>query len=163
MSDKKTNTGESMLQTWSETQQNLLTDWLDSMRKLGGKPALELWAQTVDTWQSAGKETVDTRAESTRQLIETLANAKGTPEELRELARKEQEQVQHWTEAERELWQSWFNIVRHLNFRPEPGAGAQAGRDLVQLWQDSARKMIDAQAALVRRWTEGTTRTKKQE
>ena len=159
MSDK--NTDESLLKTWAEAQQKLLTDWLDTLRRLGGTPTLELWTKTVDAWQSSVKETVDARAESTRQLIETLANAKGTPEELRELARKEQVQVQHWAEAERELWQSWFNIVRHLNFRPEPGA--QAGRDLVQLWQDSARKMIDAQAALVRRWTGGTTRTKKQE
>ena len=163
MSDKKTNTDENMLQTWSQTQQHLLADWLDTLRKLGGKPALELWAQTVDTWQSAVKETVDARAEFSRQLIETLANAKGTPEELRELAHQEREQVQQWAEAERELWQGWFNIVRGINFRPEPGAGAQAGRDLLQLWQDSAHKMIDAQAALVGRWTGGTSRTKKQE
>jgi len=96
-------------------------------------------------------------------LIETLANAKGNPEELRELARQEREQVQHWADAERELWQGWFNIVRNINFRPEPGAGAQAGRDLLELWQESAHKMIDAQAALVGRWTGGTTRTRKQE
>ena len=95
-------------------------------------------------------------------MIETLANAKGTPEELRELALQERDQVQHWAEAERELWRGWFNVVRNINFRPEPGAGAQAGRDLVQLWQDSAHKMIDAQAAAVRRWTGGTTRTQKQ-
>ncbi len=161
MSDK--NTDESPLKTWAEAQQKLLTDWLDTMRKLGGTPTLELWTKTVDAWQSSVKETMDARADSTRQLIETLANAKGTPAELRELARKEQEQVQHWAEAERELWQGWFNIVRHINFKPEPGAGAQAGRDLVQLWQDSAHKMIDAQAALVRRWTGGTSGTKKQE
>jgi hypothetical protein len=163
MSDKKTNTDENMLQTWSETQQHLLADWLDTLRKMGGKSALELWAQTVDTWQSAVKETVNARAEFSRQLIETLANAKGTPEELRELAQKEREQVQQWGEAERELWQGWFNVVRHINFKPEPEAGAQVGRDIVQLWQDSAHKMIDAQASLLRRWTGGTSRTKKQE
>jgi hypothetical protein len=165
MSDKNTsdkNTNESMLKTWSETQQKLLTDWLDTLRKLGGTPTLELWTKTVDAWQSSVKETVDARAEFTRQLTETLANAKGTPEELRELARKEREQVQQWAEAERELWQGWFNIVREINFRPEPGAGAQAGRNLVQLWQESANKMIDAQAALVRRWTGGSSGTKKQ-
>src|SRR2546425_9975351 len=77
MSDK--NTSESMLKTWSETQQKLLTDWLDTLRKLGGTPTLELWAKTVDAWQLSVKETVDARAEFTRQLTETLANAKGTP------------------------------------------------------------------------------------
>ena len=161
MSDKNTN--ESMLKIWSETQQKLLTDWLDALRKLGGTPTLELWTKTVDAWQSSVKETMDARAEFTRQLTETLANAKGTPEELRELAREGREQLQHWAEAERELWQGWFNIVREINFRPEPGTGSQAGSDLVQLWQESAHKMIDAQASVVRRWTGGTAKAKKQE
>ena len=161
MNDK--NTSESMLKTWSETQQKLLTDWLDTLRKLGGTPTLELWRKTVDTWQYSVKETVDARAEYTRQLTETLANAKGTPEEFRELAREGREQLQHWTEAERDLWKGWFNVAREINFRPEPGAGAQAGKDLLQLWQESTHKMIDAQAALIRRWTGGATRTRKQE
>ena len=166
MSEKKTsdkNTNETMLQTWSETQQKLLNDWLDTLRKLGGTPTLELWRQTVDTWQNSVKETVDARAEYTRQLTETLAKAKGTPEEFRELAREGREQLQHWTEAERDLWKGWFDVAREINFRPEPGTGAQAGKDLVQLWQESTHKMIDAQAELIRRWTGGTTRTRKQE
>ena len=160
MSDK--NTEENVVKNWGEMQQKLLTDWLDTMRRLGGTPTLELWRKTVDTWQSSVKETIDARAEWTNQWTETLAKAKGTPEEIRELARDGREQLQHWTEAERDLWQSWFNAVREINFQPEPGAGAQAGRDLVQLWQDSADKMIDAQATLVRRWTGGISGTKKQ-
>jgi len=161
MSDQKTD--ENLLKTWAEAQQKLLTDWLDTLRRLGGTPTLELWTKTVDTWQSSVKETADARAEWTREWTEALANARGAPEELRELAREGREQLKHWSEAERELWQGWFNIVRDINFRPEPGAGAQAGRDLVQLWQDSAHKMIDAQSALVRRLTGGISGTKKQE
>jgi hypothetical protein len=151
------------LKTWSETQQKLLNDWLDTLRKLGGTPTLELWRQTVDTWQNSVKETVDARAEYTRQLTETLAKAKGTPEEFRELAREGREQLQHWAEAERDLWKGWFDVAREINFRPEPGTGAQAGKDLVQLWQESTHKMIDAQATLIRRWTAGTTKTREQE
>ena len=161
MSDKKSD--ENLLKTWAETQQKLLTDWLDTLRKLGGTPTLELWTKTVDAWQSSVKETLDAQTDWTKQWTETLANARGTPEELRELARQGRDQLQHWAEAERELWQSWFNIVRDINFRPEPGAGAQADKNLVQLWQDSVLKMIDAQASLVRRWTGGTTKTRKQE
>ena len=161
MADKKTNEGP--LKTWAESQQKLLTDWLETLRKLGGTPTLELWTKTIDAWQSSVKETIDARAEWDRQWTETMAHAKGTPEELRKLASNGREQLQHWAEAERDLWQGWFNIVRNINFRPESGAGAQAGMDLVQFWQDSAHKMIDAQASLVRNWTGGTTGTKKQE
>src|SRR5438128_10469405 len=115
MSDK--NTEESPLKTWAESQQKLMTDWLETLRRLGGTPTLELWTKTVDAWQSSVKETVDARAESTRQLIETLTNAKGTPEELRELARKEREQLQHWTEAGRDHWQGWLNVTGETNLR----------------------------------------------
>src|SRR6266566_1532368 len=145
MSNK--NAEENLVKTWGETQQRLLTDWLDTLRRFGGTPTLELWRKTVDTWQTSVKE--------------ALAKAKGTPEELRELAQEGREQLQRWTEAERELWQGWFNAVREINFRPEPGARAQTGGDLVQFWQDTANKMINTQADLVRRWTEGVTRTKK--
>src|SRR5260221_517075 len=41
MSDKNTN--ESLMKTWAETQQKLLTDWLDTLRKLGGTPTLQRW------------------------------------------------------------------------------------------------------------------------
>ena len=160
MSDK--NTEEKVMKTWGESQQKLMTDWLDTLRRLGGTPTLELWRKTVDTWQTSVKETLDAQMEWTRQWTETLAKAKGTPEELRELAREGREQLQRWTEAERDLWQGWFNVAREINFRPEPGAGAQAGKDLVQLWQDSAHKMIDTQADLVRRWTGGAYGTKQQ-
>ncbi len=153
MSDKKSD--ENLLKTWAESQQKLLTDWLESLRRLGGTPTLELWTKTVEAWQSAVKETADARAEWTQQWTEKLANAKGTPEEIRDLARQGREQLQHWAEAERDLWQGWFNIAKNINFRPEQEAVAQLGKDLVQLWQDSAHKMIDTQAALVRRWTGG--------
>ena len=160
MSEK--NTGESLVKTWAEAQQKLLTNWLDTVRKFSGTPTLELWTKTVDAWQTSVKETLDARAQWTHDWAETLANAKGTPEELRELAQQGREQLKNWADAERELWQGWFNIVREINFRPEPGAAAQVGKDLLQLWQDSAQKMIDAQAGMVRRWTGGTSRTKKE-
>jgi hypothetical protein len=158
MSDK--DTGESLVKTWAEEQQKLLTSWLDTVRKFGGTPTLELWTKTVDTWQTAVKKTIDAQAQWTHEWTEMLANAKGTPEELRALSQQGQEQLKHWADAERDLWQGWFNVAREINFRPEPGARAQAGKDLLQLWQESAHKMIDTQASLVRRWTEGSSRSK---
>jgi hypothetical protein len=160
MSDK--NTEENVVKTWGETQQKLMTDWLDTLRRLGGTPTLELWRKTVDTWQTSVKETLDAQTDWTQQWTESLAKAKGTPEELRELAKEGREQLQQWTEAERDLWQGWFNAIREINFRPEPGTGAQMGGDLIQLWQDTANKMINTQADMVRRWTGGVTGTKKQ-
>jgi len=149
MSESKST--ESLIKKWAETQQKLLTNWLDTMRRSGGAPGPELWTKTVEAWQTSVKETLDAQSEWTREWTETLAKAKGTPEELRELARQGRDLFQRWTDAERQLWQGWFNIVRDINFRPEPGTNPQAA--MIQLWQESAHKMIDTQAALVQHWT----------
>ena len=159
MSDNS-NTTENLFKTWSEAQQKLLADWLDTMRKLGGTSAAELWTKTVDAWQASVKETLDAQAEWAHQWTDILAKAQGTPEEVQNLAKEGREQLQNWADAQRELWQGWFNAVREINFRPEAGAGAQIGKDLVQFWQDSAHKMIDAQASLLRRWTGGSSSKK---
>ncbi len=160
MSESKSS--ESLITTWAETQQKLLTNWLDTMRSFGGTPSQELWTKTVEAWQTSVKETLDAQAEWTREWTGTLANSKETPEVLRDLVQQGRELLQRWTDAERQLWGGWFDIVRDINFRVEPGTGAQAGGDLIQLWQESAHKMIDAQATLVRRWTSGITGTKKE-
>ncbi len=96
MSNK--NAEENLVKTWGETQQRLLTDWLDTLRRFGGTPTLELWRKTVDTWQTSVKETLDAQMDWTQQWTEALAKAKGTPEELRELAQEGREQLQRWTE-----------------------------------------------------------------
>jgi hypothetical protein len=154
--------GENLIKVWAETQQKLLTNWLDTVRGFGGTPSLELWTKTVEAWQTSVKETLDARARWMQAWTETLATAQGTPEELRALAKQGREALQRWTEVERQLWQSWFNIVKDINFRIEPGTGAQAGRDLVQTWQEAAHKMIDTQADWVRRWTDAGSRSRKQ-
>jgi len=150
---------ESLINTWAETQQKLLTNWLESMRSFGGTPSPELWTKTIEAWQASVKETLDAQAAWTREWTEALANAKGTPEELQHLARQGRELLQRWTEAERQIWQGWFDIVKDINFKVDPAAITQGGRDLIQLWQESTHKMIDAQAALARQWTSAFTKT----
>lgn len=156
------NADNNLLKSWAESQQKLLTDWIDTMRKLGGTPTMELWKTTVDVWQDSVKATLDAQTKWTHQWIEILTHAKGTPEELEDLVRQGREQLQQWTEAERDLWQNWFNIVRDISFKPESGERPQLGSDLLQLWQNSAYKMIDAQTNFVRRWTTGLMGTRKQ-
>ena len=156
MSESKST--ESLIKTWAETQQKLLTNWLDTVRSFSGAPGPEIWSKTVEAWQASVKETLDAQEKWTREWTETLAHTKGTPEELRELAQQGRDLFQRWTDAERQIWQSWFNIVKDINFRPESGTSPQAA--MIQLWQESAHKMIDTQASLVQHWTSVFTRTR---
>jgi len=158
MSESKSS--ESLINTWAQTQQKLLTNWLDTMQRFSGTASPELWTKTVEAWQASVKQTLDAQEEWIRRWTETLANTKGVSQELLDLARQGQEQQLRWIDAERQLWESWFNIVRDINFKVEPGTGEQAGSNLLQLWQESARKMIETQTALARQWTSGFPGTK---
>ena len=40
-----------LIKMWVDTQQQLLTNWFDTMRGLGGTPSLATWRQTVEAWQ----------------------------------------------------------------------------------------------------------------
>ena len=151
--------GVNLIKTWADAQMLLLTNWFDTMRGLGGMPSLATWHQTVETWQKSVEETLDVRVEWTRNWIERVTTAEGSPEELRSLLEQGQEQMQHWIDTERRLWQVWFDIVKDINFGIQPRTGTQAGKNLVQVWQDAASKMTDMQSSLVRQWTTGIVGT----
>ena len=139
--------GTQLIKMWMDTQQQLLTNWFDTVRGLGGTPSLATWRQTVEAWQKAVNETLDVQTEWTRNWTETLASTKGTPEELRSQLRQGQEQMQRWIDTERQTWQVWFDVVKDINFAMKPETGAQAGKNLVQVWQDAMSKMINMQSS----------------
>ena len=157
------NSSENLINTWAQSQQKLLTNWLDTMQRFSGTASPELWTKTVDAWQTSVKQTLDVQEEWARQWAGMLANTKEVPRELQDLARQGQEQMLRWIEAERNLWQNWFKIVRDMNVQVESGTSAQVGSNLLQVWQDTARKMIETQTALARQWTSGYTGTKTKE
>jgi hypothetical protein len=149
-----------LIKMWADTQQQLLTTWFDTMRGLGGTPSSATWRQTVEAWQKSVEETLEVQAEWIRNWTETLASAKGTPEELRSQLRQGREQMLRWIDTQRQIWQIWFDIVKDINFAVEPGTGVQAGKNLVQVWQDAVSKMTAMQSSLVRQWTTGIDSTK---
>ena len=72
MSESKST--ESLIKKWAETQQKLLTNWLDTVRGYGGAPGPELWTKTVEAWQASVKETLDAQARAC-ELIRAPSSA----------------------------------------------------------------------------------------
>lgn len=158
--------GEHLVKTWVATQRQLLTNWIDLLGgTTAGMPGLGVWQQTVEAWQNSVKQTLDSQTEWVREWAGSLASFQGSPEELRDHARQGQEVLQRWTEAQQQLWQGWFDMVRNLV--PGTGAGAgpsagskaagagQASQNVMELWSDGARRMMELQAEWVRRLTTG--------
>jgi len=78
MSESKSS--ESLINTWAQTQQKLLTNWLDTIQRFSGTAGPELWTKTVEAWQTSVKQTLDAQEEWIRQWTGTLANTKEVAE-----------------------------------------------------------------------------------
>jgi hypothetical protein len=151
----ESNTGENVLKTWSEAQQQLLTGWLDLVRGTKGTLPTTVWNETVTAWQTAVQETLDAQAEWLRDWSKRLQAESAIPPELRKNLQQAQELLLKWTETQQQLWQGWFDLVKKLAPPFEAGAGFQVGEKLLSTWQEAARKMVEAQTEWVRRWTTG--------
>ena len=149
MSEK--NSEESLVATWAEAQQNLLTGWLDLVQGTEQPSRKMAWNETVKAWQSAVNGTLDTQARWLRDWTGRVQVTSGSPTDLRKNVQQAQVLLLRWTEAQQQLWQVWFHLVQHLG--PLLEAGSQDDEHLLSSLQESGQAIIDAQTEWVRRWT----------
>ncbi|MDP9372580.1 MAG: hypothetical protein M3Q65_09045 [Chloroflexota bacterium] len=149
--DRRTQPDE-LVRTWTETQRQLWTNWLDAVQRSGGTQGTAAWGAALDVWQRSVQQTLDTQAAWTRAWADSLLSTPGAPQELRERVRQGQELLQRWTDTQKRLWDGWFAVARQS--AATPGAGlADGGQQVMQAWQNTARQMMDAQAEWARGWT----------
>src|SRR5437588_12964921 len=96
------NPSENLINTWAQSQQKLLTNWLDTMQRFSGTASPELWTNTVDAWQASVKQTPDEQEEWIRQWTGTLANRQEVSRKLQDLARQGQEPPLRWHGVEQQ-------------------------------------------------------------
>ncbi len=149
MSEK--NPEESLVATWAEAQQNLLTGWLDLVQGTEQPSRKMAWNETVKAWQTAVNGTLDAQARWLRDWTGRVQVTSGSPTDLRKNVQQAQVLLLRWTEAQQQLWQGWFHLVQHLG--PLLEAGSQADEHLLSSLQESGQAIIDAQTEWVRRWT----------
>ncbi len=151
------NQGEQLMKSWAETQQTLLTNWLNAVQGVGTSPGTALWGQLISAWQSSVQQTLEAQRKwihTWTGSIESLAGKTTSSGELSEQVRQGQELLLRWTEAQQQFWQLWFDAAKNLtSVQQSSEAGAQTVQNLMQAWQENIRKLMELQADWVRRWT----------
>lgn len=151
------NQGEQLMKSWAESQQTLLTNWLNTVQNAGANPGAALWSQLVTAWQSSVQQTLDAQKKwisTWTESIGSLAGRNGSPEELNERVRQGQEMLLRWTEAQQQFWQIWFDAAKNLSSAQQSVEGStQTAQGLMQAWQENTRKLMGLQSDWFRRWT----------
>lgn len=144
---------EEMVKMWSETQQKMMSTWLDSMQDFAQPQTTGVWEKTLETWEQAVSNLLENQAEWTRLWAGSVTATKGVPKETVEGAGQFKAMTERWVEFQQELWKGWFEIVRKL----DPAKMAASQTDAPQLpfaaWQDALKKAVETQLEWIRSWT----------
>ena len=149
MSEK--NPEETLVTTWADAQQKLLTGWLDLVQGTEQPSRKMAWNETVKAWQTVVQETLDAQARWLRDWTGRVQVTSGSPTELRKNVQQAQVLLLRWTEAQQQLWQGWFHLVQHLG--PLLEAGSEADEHLLHTLGESGQAIINTQTEWMRRWT----------
>ena len=161
--------GEQTITTWAETQQQLLSSWVNAWRGFDGTPDGTAWRRTVEAWQTSVKATLEAQNQWIHEWSDALTSAPGTPEQIRTWAQLSLKQLDYWIQAQQKMWEDWLDRVKDIEPAPtssearqkakqttaaQSGPFVDAGQSVMQYWQDSMREMLNMQAEWTRRWME---------
>jgi hypothetical protein len=142
-----------LVRTWAETQQQMLSGWLDLVQGTGRGSRTIAWTETVEAWQTAVQGTLDAQVGWLRDWTGRAQVTSGSPTELRKNVQEAREMLLQWTEAQQQLWLCWFSLIKQLG--PVLETTAQLDESLLRTLRESGKAIIEAQNEWVRRWTSG--------
>ena len=147
-------------QSWAEAQRRLWDGWLEALRQAGtslspantGNPG-QLWARALETWEPFVRQSLDTQSTAMQAWIDGLAAAPNVPPHVRTQLQQLQELTRGWTETQRQLWEAMFAAVRQFAASTAEHHPAAAQPPALEVWQQIARPVLEAQAAWLRQWS----------
>ena len=151
---------EEIFKTWTETQKAMWDDWMKTTQSFGKTRATDSWKRTVDAWEESVKKSLQLQMEWSKVWAESFTSVKGTPKELQEWARQGQEIMSRWAETQMQLWTAWFDMVKKLDPTALGGTSEKESDNMLNLWQENLKTLLNAQAEWGRVWM-GTQAGKK--
>jgi exonuclease VII large subunit len=140
-----------MMQSWTRSQQQMWSQWLDGVQSRGPDATFDSWNRTIDTWQESVNNTLDAQFRWMQTWAENLTNAEGSTESVGEWAARSQDGMARWYETQRTLWENWFEILRKSG--PDSiSHSSQEADQMLEAWKASAQNAIDAQMQVVSTW-----------
>ncbi len=148
-----TKQAEEMFKAWSEAQKALMDKWAESVKSFSDAPDMEMWKNTLETWEETAKNTFSSQAEWTQSWVENFKSMEGLPEQAVESVGKFQEMGERWGATQQEMWDKWFEMLKGLEFPPATEKWSEALQNPLKTWQDATQKAMDAQADWMKIWT----------
>jgi len=154
---------EEIFKTWTDTQKTMWDEWMKATQSFGKTQATDSWKRTVDVWEESVRKSLHLQLEWSKHWAESFSSVKGTPKEFQEWARQGQEMMSRWVETQMQLWTAWFEMVKRLDPTSFSASSEKDSDNMLNMWQDNLKKLLNAQAEWGRVWTATQTGRKSRE
>lgn len=130
-----------MLSSWSETQQEVIEQWLDMIEGHSEPPSAALWKQTLSVWEATVKRTMEAQNATMNSWISQVQEVEGMPEEAKRRVEEGKAIMKRWTEVQSTLWEKWFEMMRQMDPGSYEANWQEAVKQSVSTWRDYTQQM----------------------
>ena len=149
-----------MMQTWINSQKKMWDTFSASMPGFEKAPSQKAWEQMIAFGEETLKNALDAQAEWMRSWSESTAAIPDMPEAASKSMEQFQEMMKRWNETQAQSWRAWFEMLKTFDPARMGGAWTVGAANPFAAWQDTTKKMMDAQLDWMKTWSDQVTKGK---
>lgn len=130
-----------MMKSWSDTQQQMIEQWLDMVEGTSGPQGAQLWTQTLSVWESSVERAMEAQNATMNSWMSQLQEMEGMPNEAQERIEEGKAIMKQWTETQSDLWEQWFETMREMDPSKYESSWQEMAQHSVAAWRDYAQRM----------------------
>jgi len=130
-----------MMKSWSNTQQQMIEQWLDMVEGTSPPQGAQLWKQTLSVWESSVKRTMEAQNATMNSWMSQMQEVEGMPEEAKERVEEGKAIMKRWTETQGTLWEKWFETMRQMDPSKYESNWQEMAKHSVSVWRDYADRI----------------------
>ena len=130
-----------MMKSWSNTQQEMIEQWLDMVEGYGGQQSANLWRQTLSVWEASVKRTMEAQNATMNSWMSQVQEMEGMPKEAQKRVEEGKAIMKQWTEMQSDLWEKWFSTMRQMDPSRYESNWQEMAKHSVAVWRDYSEKI----------------------
>lgn len=142
----KTDQFTEMQRAWVAQQQQLLNDWLGSLKTSQPDSLRANWRKAADVMAQQVESALQAQEKSLMNSVANLEGIEGVPEAVATHVEQLKTTIGSWADVQRDIWKVWFDMLREA----APAAKTPADA-MVESWEELAKRTMDIQ----KKWLSG--------
>lgn len=143
---EKTDAFAEMQRAWVTQQQELLNNWLGSIKSSPNDSLRANWRKAADVMEQQVSSALEAQQKSLMACVTNLERVEGAPEAVAENVAQLKTTIGRWAEVQKDIWRVWFEMAREA--APAPKTPTDA---VMESWEDMVKRTMSIQ----QKWLSG--------